>query len=84
MDSRKILASASFLMVCGVSLVHAGLFGHTQQSPNPQQAPNPVFSEIEDDPALPRVLLIGDLISIGDTCLPTRCFRAKRMCIAFR
>lgn len=71
MDSRKILASASFLMVCGVSLVHAGLFGHTQQSPNPQQAPNPVFSEIEDDPALPRVLLIGDLISIGDT-LPTR------------
>jgi lysophospholipase L1-like esterase len=33
--------------------------------------PNPAFAEIQDDPALPRVLLIGDSISIGYT-LPTR------------
>jgi acyl-CoA thioesterase-1 len=71
MDSRKILALAPFLMLCGVSFVQAGLFGHTQPSPSPQPAPNPAFAEIEDDPALPRVLLIGDSISIGYT-LPTR------------
>jgi hypothetical protein len=71
MDSRKIVASASLLMVCGVSFVHAGRFGSTQQSRDPQQAPNAAFAEIEDDPALPRVLLVGDSISIGYT-LPTR------------
>ena len=32
---------------------------------------NPAFAPIEDDPALPRVLLIGDSISIGYT-LPVR------------
>jgi hypothetical protein len=34
-------------------------------------APNPAFAKIEDDPKLPRVLLIGDSISIGYT-LPVR------------
>ena len=33
--------------------------------------PNPVFAPIVDDPSLPRVLLIGDSISIGYT-LPVR------------
>lgn len=33
--------------------------------------PNPVFAPVKDDPELPRVLLIGDSISIGYT-LPTR------------
>src|SRR5438270_839998 len=32
---------------------------------------NPVFAPVQDDPKLPRVLLIGDSISIGYT-LPTR------------
>lgn len=36
-----------------------------------QQSPNAAFTPIQDDPALPRVLLIGDSISIGYT-LPTR------------
>src|SRR5687768_13473590 len=35
------------------------------------QDANPAFTEIKDDAALPRVLLIGDSISIGYT-LPTR------------
>jgi acetyl esterase len=40
--------------------------------PEKKQAPvNPVFAPIEDDPALPRILLIGDSISIGYT-LPLR------------
>ena len=34
-------------------------------------APNPAYAPIEDDPALPRVMLIGDSISIGYT-LPVR------------
>jgi acyl-CoA thioesterase-1 len=33
----------------------------------PKKKPNPVFAKIKDDPALPRVLLIGDSISIGYT-----------------
>lgn len=36
-----------------------------------EKAPDPVFAPIEDDPNLPRVLLIGDSISIGYT-LPVR------------
>ena len=45
-----------------------GLFAQTDQPPKP---PHPAFAEVEDDPALPRVLLIGDSISMGYT-LPTR------------
>lgn len=33
----------------------------------PKRAPNPAFAKVTDDPALPRVLLIGDSISIGYT-----------------
>lgn len=36
-----------------------------------KRAPNPVYARIKDNPALPRVLLIGDSISIGYT-LPVR------------
>jgi acyl-CoA thioesterase-1 len=41
------------------------------QAQRPKRRPNPAFAKIEDDPALPRVLLIGDSISIGYT-LATR------------
>ena len=34
-------------------------------------APNPAFAEVKDDPALPRVLIIGDSISIGYTQVGT-------------
>ena len=37
----------------------------------PQRKPNPAMAKIVDDPSLPRVLLIGDSISIGYT-VPTR------------
>ncbi|MBV6434622.1 MAG: hypothetical protein IANPNBLG_04895 [Bryobacteraceae bacterium] len=37
----------------------------------PQKQPNPAFAPIEDVPGLPRVLIIGDSISIGYT-LPVR------------
>jgi acyl-CoA thioesterase-1 len=35
--------------------------------PAAAKAPNPAFAKVEDDPKLPRVLLIGDSISIGYT-----------------
>jgi acyl-CoA thioesterase-1 len=40
-----------------------------------QKPGNPAYAPIEDDPALPRVLLIGDSISIGYT-LPVRALLA--------
>jgi len=42
-----------------------------KQSGKKQSRVNPVFAPITDDPSLPRVLLIGDSISIGYT-LPVR------------
>ena len=42
-----------------------------KQSAKKQRRVNPVFAPIEDNPNLPRVLLIGDSISIGYT-LPVR------------
>ena len=43
------------------------------QSKKPKRKPNPIFATVKDDPKLPRVLLIGDSISIGYT-LATREF----------
>ena len=42
------------------------LFGQQQKS-NRKKAPNPAFAEIVETPGLPRVLLLGDSISIGYT-----------------
>ena len=41
------------------------------QNAKPKRRANPALAQIENDPNLPRVLLIGDSISIGYT-LPTR------------
>lgn len=43
----------------------------TSQSQQPAPPPDPVFAKITDQPGLPRVLLIGDSISMGYT-LPVR------------
>jgi acyl-CoA thioesterase-1 len=56
-------------------LLGAALFTIAQPAAAQQRArrapPNPAFAKVTDDPSLPRVLLIGDSISIGYT-LPTR------------
>jgi acyl-CoA thioesterase-1 len=38
-----------------------------KKTPRRKRPPNPAFAPVTDDPALPRVLLIGDSISIGYT-----------------
>ena len=42
-----------------------------------QRRPNPVMAPIKDDPALPRVLLIGDSISIGYTLATRKLLEGK-------
>lgn len=59
-----------FLLTVGLILPFAGL--HAQQPAEKKKpAPNPVTAPIQDVAGLPRVLLIGDSISMGYT-LPTR------------
>ena len=64
------------MLLTGVSLglsfgLLASGFAQQEKAAAPKRPPSPIFAPIEDDPALPRVLLIGDSISIGYT-LPTR------------
>lgn len=57
------------VVLAAVSLVHAA-DAPAKKAPA-KKAPNPAMAPITDDPTLPRVLLIGDSISIGYT-LATR------------
>jgi acyl-CoA thioesterase-1 len=54
----RLLSTIAVLLVGGFALAQ-------------QEKPNPALAPIQDDPKLPRVLLIGDSISMGYT-LPTR------------
>jgi acetyl esterase/lipase/lysophospholipase L1-like esterase len=54
-----------------ISLGYLKDMSKPNQPKKKQARVNPVFVPIEDDPALPRILLIGDSISIGYT-LPVR------------
>ena len=65
---------------CPIALLATALFvsglaapgGQAQDTKTtPKKAPNPAYAPIEDSAGLPRVLLIGDSISIGYT-LPVR------------
>ncbi len=60
-----------FVFVIMSTLTHAAEATKQERQPKRQPQPNPAFAEIEDVPGLPRVLLIGDSISIGYT-LPVR------------
>jgi hypothetical protein len=54
-----------------------GSFTQAQQSKKKQKRPNPAFAKITDDPKLPRVLLIGDSISIGYTAAVRQDLKGK-------
>jgi acyl-CoA thioesterase-1 len=69
MRQRAFILVALALTVIPASVGQSG--AQEKKSRAKKARPNPVFAPITDDPALPRVLLIGDSISIGYT-LPTR------------
>ncbi|TWT40735.1 hypothetical protein KOR42_48780 [Thalassoglobus neptunius] len=57
-------STRSLVLVCmTLTMTFMTAHGFAQQ----KKAPNPAFAEVTDDPKLPRVLLIGDSISIGYT-----------------
>jgi acyl-CoA thioesterase-1 len=66
-----MLMTRSWIAAVLVLLVAAMLAPAQTTKPAARRAPNPAFAAVTDDPALPRVLLIGDSISIGYT-IPTR------------
>ncbi|MBN8419167.1 MAG: SGNH/GDSL hydrolase family protein [Verrucomicrobia bacterium] len=61
---HRLLPALSFLLIGLIS-------APAQQPAKPKPAPNPSLAPIQDVAGLPRVLLIGDSISMGYT-LPTR------------
>lgn len=79
MNAAAPLPRIAALLVLAVTLTAGGLFAQTSQSAlEPAQgtkpagkAKDPALVPVEDTPGLPRVLLIGDSISLGYT-LPVR------------
>jgi acyl-CoA thioesterase-1 len=65
----NVSRSMLWIALLAVSLVT--IAAGQDRKPAAKKAPNPAFLPIEDKPGLPRVLLIGDSISIGYT-LPVR------------
>jgi acyl-CoA thioesterase-1 len=59
------------LLVCTLVLSLACDAAAQAKKKSAKRPPNPAFAPVADDPALPRVLLIGDSISVGYT-VPTR------------
>jgi len=62
---RLLLILAAFVVLAGLPAM-----AQDKKKPEKKQA-DPAFAAVTDDPKLPRVLLIGDSISIGYT-VPTR------------
>lgn len=60
-----------YALIMLLSLASLGFSQQEPGAPSTQPQQNPAFAPVEDNPALPRVLLIGDSISIGYT-LPVR------------
>jgi acyl-CoA thioesterase-1 len=54
-------------LVLGVAIAQADDKAKTKAKAKKKRAPNPAMRPVEDVPGLPRVLLIGDSISIGYT-----------------
>ncbi len=65
--TRRILTALLLFPACSLFAQEAAPTAKAK----PKAAPNPAMAKIVDDPKLPRVLLIGDSISIGYT-LPVR------------
>jgi acyl-CoA thioesterase-1 len=78
MNERMLRPAVAVLSaVIAVSCLAATATSQERTASAPARSPNPAMVPIQDDPDLPRVLLIGDSISIGYT-LPTRAALAGR------
>lgn len=69
------IALAIVALLAG-SLSHASAQDQ-KTAKKPKRAPNPAFAPITDDPALPRIMLIGDSISIGYTVATRKALAGK-------
>src|SRR3990172_9226247 len=68
MKNRFVLmALALVLVLSAISASAASPPSRARNAVKPKADPSAVFAEITDDPKLPRVLLIGDSISMGYT-----------------
>jgi acyl-CoA thioesterase-1 len=54
-------------LLCLAALTSAALAQAPKAPVKKERKPNPALAKIEDVPGLPRVLIIGDSISIGYT-----------------
>ena len=68
-------------ITCGLALLVAATVGHAAEkktaTKGKKSVPNPAFAKVEDVPGLPRVLLIGDSISIGYTVAVRELLKGK-------
>lgn len=71
MNRRRLSACLFISAGCFLCLNGTGSAQQVEKKAAAKKAPSPALAKIEDDPKLPRVLLIGDSISIGYT-LPVR------------
>ncbi len=76
MDLTSLLGR---LFLCAVLFIGQNLWGAEAKAKKTakQAAPNPALAQIEDAPGLPRVLLIGDSISIGYTTFTREALKGK-------
>jgi acyl-CoA thioesterase-1 len=68
----KVVKTAVLCLVVSALFAPSGAYADdVKKKSRPKRKPNPAMAKIEDVPGLPRVLLIGDSISIGYT-VPVR------------
>lgn len=69
-----ILAAVALAILSSAAYANAA---QDKKTPRKRRPPNPAFAPVTDDPALPRVLLIGDSISIGYTVATRKALAGK-------
>lgn len=69
MSNLRVAMSSLFVacLLMTVSMVSADDQATKKAAPRKKRSPNPAMQPVKDEPGLPRVLLIGDSISIGYT-----------------